>query len=210
MIDTPRYPATLEIIRPPKLERPQLALRFVIVGVLWILGIPVWLLFPLLYVLIPTVAAVMLSQHGPARFFGQDARRLTRLLQWIVSVYAFLMLLTDRLPGSDERANVRFEVSASPSSHPTLPSVKSALARLVLSLPNALVLALLMILGWVWWLVAALFILLTESYPYWLYDFERGVLRWQARLFAYHASLVDAYPPFTLEVGIVEHEPSSA
>jgi hypothetical protein len=32
-------------------------------------------------------------------------------------------------------------------------------------------------------------------------SFQRGVLRWQARLVAYHASLVEEYPPFSFETG---------
>jgi hypothetical protein len=64
--------------------------------------------------------------------------------------------------------------------------------------------------AWLVWFIAALLVVLTESYPEGLYDFQCGVLRWQARLFAYHASLVEAYPPCSLDVGAAarpEREP---
>jgi hypothetical protein len=53
------------------------------------------------------------------------------------------------------------------------------------------------------WLVGAVMILLTEHYPDALHDFQCGVVRWQARLFAYVASLVEAYPPFSFDTGQV-------
>ena len=44
-------------------------------------------------------------------------------------------------------------------------------------------------------------VLIQESYPEGLYDFQCGVVRWQARLLVYHASLVDGYPPFAFDMG---------
>ena len=43
-------------------------------------------------------------------------------------------------------------------------------------------------------------ILIQETYPGGIYNYLRGVLRWQARLLAYMASLVDEYPPFALDM----------
>ncbi len=51
------------------------------------------------------------------------------------------------------------------------------------------------------WLIAAVMVLIRESYPEGLYNFQRGVLRWEARLLGYHASLVEEYPPFALDMG---------
>ena len=49
------------------------------------------------------------------------------------------------------------------------------------------------------------FILVTRGLPDLLYDFQRGVLRWQARLLAYHASLGEEAPPLALETGAATH-----
>ena len=49
--------------------------------------------------------------------------------------------------------------------------------------------------------MASFSILVTGNYPRALYAYQRGINRWQARLFSYHTSLVDEYPPFRLDVG---------
>jgi hypothetical protein len=53
-------------------------------------------------------------------------------------------------------------------------------------------------------LIAAIMVLIQENYPDGLYNFQRGVLRWEARLLGYHASLVEKYPPFALDTGAEE------
>jgi len=51
------------------------------------------------------------------------------------------------------------------------------------------------------WIIAAIMVLIQENYPDSIYNFQRGVMRWEARLLVYHASLVDQYPPFALDTG---------
>jgi len=46
-------------------------------------------------------------------------------------------------------------------------------------------------------------VLVSESYPESLWRFLLGLVRWEAWLLAYLASLVDRYPPFTLETRAV-------
>jgi hypothetical protein len=70
---------------------------------------------------------------------------------------------------------------------------------LVTSLPAFVLGALLGLLGTVVSVVCAVFVLVSESVPSSLYDLQRGVVRWQARLFAYHASLVDRAPPLAFD-----------
>ena len=43
------------------------------------------------------------------------------------------------------------------------------------------------------------------SIPAGILGYQRGVLRWQARLVAYHASLVDDYPPLALDTNDSDH-----
>jgi len=50
------------------------------------------------------------------------------------------------------------------------------------------------------WVIAAVSVLINKTYPRSIYGFQRAVLRSVGRLFAYHASLVDRYPPFALEL----------
>ena len=57
-------------------------------------------------------------------------------------------------------------------------------------------------------LIAAISILINERYPERLWTFQSGVIRWHARLLAYLASLVEAYPPFSFDAG--PHDPPTA
>ncbi len=85
------------------------------------------------------------------------------------------------------------------------PTVGTALLRIVKAIPSALVLGLLGIVSSLVWLIAAISILFN---PERLWNFQSGVVRWEARLLAYLASLVDAYPPFSFDTG--PGEPSTA
>ena len=99
---------------------------------------------------------------------------------------AYLWILTDRLPGASEPP-ARFEVA--PSGTPT---AGSALLRILTAIPSAFILALLMFVSSIIWVIAAIWILIAETYPESLFGFQRGVVRWTARLLAYLASLVDS------------------
>jgi hypothetical protein len=121
---------------------------------------------------------------------------MTAWLRWVVAIYAYLGILTDRFPTERPEEVVRFEVRTGGS-----PTVGSALLRLIYSNPSALVLGLLGIVSAVIWVIAAVMVLIQENYPDGLYNFQRGILRWEARLLGYHASLVDEYPPFALDTG---------
>jgi hypothetical protein len=89
---------------------------------------------------------------------------------------------------------VRFAVERSGS-----PTVGSALLRIVLAIPSVIVLAVLALLGSIVWVIAVVLVLVTENYPDGLWRFLLGLVRWEAWLLAYLASLTDEYPPFTLE-----------
>lgn len=64
-----------------------------------------------------------------------------------------------------------------------------------------LMLALLVYVGAIVWVIAAVLVLADGSYPESVWRFLLGIVRWEACLLAYLASLVDHYPPFTLETG---------
>ena len=186
------YPVTFDVTRPEKFERPHLAIRILILIILSILSEIVGLI----YLLLPVLAAIFISQKGSERFLAEDGPRMTGWLRWLVAIDAYIALLTDRFPTEKPEQIIRFDVQASGS-----PTVGSALLRLIYSIPSALILGLLSIVSAVIWLIAAVMILVNESYPQGLFDFQRGVVRWGARLLAYHASLTDQYPPFALDTG---------
>ena len=191
------YPIEFDVVAvPPRFERVQVVLRLVLMLVLAHLGTTLGWLFWFLYLALPVAAAVLVSQHGAARYLADDSRGVVRLLQWAVAAYAYLLLLTDRFPTSAPDPAVRFEVH--PQGEPT---VSSALWKLITTLPLAIGLALLGILSTLCWLLAMLLVLVHGEYPRVLYDFQVGVVRWLARLWGYHASLVQTYPPVSFESG---------
>ena len=190
------YAATFNIQKPEKFDRVQLALRVLIAIVLSIIGGAIGWLFGLVYLILPVLAAIFISQKAAEKFISEDSSRMTGWIRWVLAIYSYLALLTDRVPTEKPEEVVDYEVT--PGGEPT---VGSALLRLIFSIPSAIVLGLLTIVGVFIWVIAAVFVLFQEDYPRGLYDFNLGVMRWQARLLAYHASLVDEYPPFALDTG---------
>jgi len=187
------YPVTFDVSRPEKFERPQLFLRILVAIILWVLASIVgWVL----YLAFPVLAAIFVSQKGPEKYLEEDGPRMTEWLRWVVAIFAYLLILTERFPTEKPEEIVRFEVQTGGR-----PTVGSALLRLIYSIPSVLVLGLLGIVSAIVWLIAAVMVLIQESYPDGLYNFQRGVLRWEARLLGYHASLVHEYPPFALDTG---------
>ena len=179
-----------EVGYPRRFDRVQVVLRVVVVWLAALVGIPFgWIL----YLGFPVLAAVLISQKDGSRYLTEDGPRVIGWLRWVVGVIAYLWMLTDRIPSSGE-ATVRFEVE--PSGTPT---TGSALLRILMAIPSAFILALLMFVSAIIWIIAAIWILIAETYPESLYGFQRGIVRWAARLLAYLASLVDTYPPFSLD-----------
>ena len=179
----------LDVERPPAFQRAHVFLRIALLILIGWIGHPLGLL----WVGIPVVAAILVSQKGGQRYLEEDGPTVVRLLTWLLDLLAYLALLTDQLPGG-EGHSVRFQVERSGS-----PTVGSALLRILYAIPSLIVLAILLFVAGFAWLIAAVCVLVSERYPDGLWRFLCGVVRWEARLFAYLASLVEHYPPFTLE-----------
>jgi hypothetical protein len=188
------YPVTLEVDAPERFERIQLLLRVLVLVGAGALHNPIGGLLGSLYLLLPIIAAVLISQRGGSGFLDHDAGWLGSALDWIVALQAYMLFVTDRFPLEAGKRSTRLHVSASGT-----PTVGSALVRLFTSLPHALVLALLGCVAWLISLCAVVSILATENYPQAFRDFQRAYLGWIARVLAYHVSLVEAYPPFAMD-----------
>jgi Domain of unknown function (DUF4389) len=120
----------------------------------------------------------------------------TFFLRWRVRAIAYLMLLEDAYPPfGDDQYPASVEVV-----EPTGPRDRVTVGfRLILAIPQFIVLFFIMI-GWcITTIVAWFLILFTGEYPAGLYEFGVGSLRWLIRLEAYVLLLVDEYPPFSLE-----------
>jgi len=190
-----------DVERPPAFQRAHVFLR---VALLIIIG---WITHPfgLLWLGIPVVAAILVSHKGGQRYRDEDGPAVTRVLNWILDLVAYLALLTDELPGRAQHP-VRFQVDRSGS-----PTVGSTLLRVLYAIPSIIVLAILGFVGAIVWLIAVVLVLVNESYPDSMWRFLLGFVRWEACLLAYLASLIDRYPPFTLETASVSRAaPSSS
>jgi hypothetical protein len=184
---------SVEVERPPVLRRAHVFLRIALLIVIGWLGHP----WGLLWLGLPVVAALRVSQQGGRRYLDESGPAMTLALTWILDLVAYLALLTDELPRRGTHP-VRLQVERAGS-----PSVGSALLRIVYAIPSLIVLAILGLVGAIVWSIAVVLVLATESYPESLWRFLLGLVRWEAAVLAYLASLVDEYPPFTLETGSV-------
>jgi hypothetical protein len=113
-------------------------------------------------------------------------------------VFAYLSLMDDRYPSTDEEQAVRIEIDypdAKQDLNRWLPLVKWLLA-----IPHYIVLVFLFIAAFIVVIIAWLAILFTGKYPRGLFDFVEGTFRWSARVEGYAFLLVtDQYPPFSLK-----------
>jgi len=189
------YAATFDIAPPQKFDRVHVAIRVLIVVILSLLAAAIGWLHGALYLAIPVAAAILISQRGAERYLAGANDNMTKWLRYLLAFYAYMGLLTDRLPNEEPKETLHFEVATGGS-----PTAGSTLLRIILAIPSAIVLGLLGIVAGILMLYAAIMILIQETYPEGVYDFLRGVLRWEARLLAYVASLVDEYPPFALDM----------
>jgi hypothetical protein len=138
------FPVTFDVDRPPLFRRVHVFLRL---AMLVIVG---WISHPLglLWLGIPVVAAIRISQKGGRRYVDEDGPTVTRVLGWILGVVAYLALLADRLPGGNGDP-VRLEIERSGS-----PTVGSALLRIIYAIPSLIVLAIFSVIGAIVWVSA--------------------------------------------------------
>jgi len=134
----------------------------------WTIGTWGWM--GLLYLGLPTTAAVLIAQKNGTRYLSENGDRVTSWVAFVVDLLAYLALLTDELPGAGQHP-VRLAVVRSGS-----PTVGSALLRILKAIPSALVLALLCLVSSIVWSIGVVSILLTEHYPTRLWNVQYAVL----------------------------------
>jgi hypothetical protein len=143
-------------------------------------------------VFVPLVLMLVFRQKYPRWWFDWNLN----LLRFSNRVTAYLALLDDRYPSTDEEQSVHldFAYPETKQMNRWLPLVKWLLA-----IPHYIVLFFLGIAVLVSIIVAWFAILFTGRYPRSLFNFVVGVMRWSNRVNAYAFTLVtDQYPPFRL------------
>jgi hypothetical protein len=179
------------------MDRSHVLIRLVLLVVLGAAGLSS--VYWLLYLALPVVVALIVSDQGFERYMEQHGPRAVPVLRWIAGAYAYLWLLTDEMPKSEPGGAVELEIDLHGE-----PTMHSAMVRVVTSLPALVLLAVLSSVSVIFWVLGAIAILVTRRVPAAFADFITMTLQYQLRLIAYHLSLVDTYPSVEMV-----HEPRS-
>ena len=143
-------------------------------------------------VFVPLVLMLVFRQKYPRWWFDWNIN----VLRFSNRVTAYLALLDDQYPSTDEEQSVHLEFA-----YPDAQQLNRwlPLVKWLLAIPHYVALFFLGI-GALLAVIAAWFaILLTGTYPRALFSYVVGVLRWTNRVNAYAFTLVtDQYPPFRL------------
>ena len=209
MVETSsRYPMSLSVDYPEKLDKLTTFFRIFMV-------IPILIIWILLegssgsqggatgdwsyqyaaagFVVLPLVLMLLFRQKYPRWWFDWNVA----LIKFSTRVEAYLALLRDEYPSTDEDQAVHIEIpypDAKNELNRWLPLVKWFLA-----IPHYIVLFFLSIAAIVSIVIAWFAILFSGRYPRGLFDFVVGVFRWCLRVAAYAFLLTtDRYPPFAL------------
>jgi hypothetical protein len=208
MVETSNgYPVSLSIDYPEKLNRLTTFFRIFTI-------IPILIILTLLtggsnqgggdggwsyqyaaagVVVLPLVLMLLFRQKYPMWWFDWNVA----LIKFSTRVEAYISLLRDEYPSTDEDQAVHIEIpypNAKEDLNRWLPLVKWFLA-----IPHYIVLFFLGIAAIVSIIIAWFAILFTGRYPKGLFDFVVGVFRWCLRVAVYAFLLTtDRYPPFSL------------
>jgi hypothetical protein len=203
-----KYPAVLTA----RLDAPSRGLWLV----KWLLAIPHFIVLVFLgaaFVVMTVVAwfAVVITGRYPRSIF--DFNLGVMRWGWRVSYYSYCALGTDRYPPFSLGAEPDYPATLDVA-YPGKQSRLTAFARLVLALPQLLIIGLFVgggaygighmggsgLIGLLV-LVAAVALLFTGRDPRGLFDLIVGLNRWVLRVVAYAALLTDEYPPFRFDGG---------
>ena len=136
---------------------------------------------------------ILFRQKYPRWWFDWNRE----LLRFSNRVTAYLALMDDHYPSTDEEQSVHLDFP-----YPDVPRELNRWLPLIkwfLAIPHYVVLFFLEIGAGVVVIIAWFAILFTGHYPRGLFDFVEGVIRWHNRVLGYALLLVtDRYPPFRL------------
>ncbi len=144
-------------------------------------------------VVLPTILMLLFQRKYPRWWFDWNIA----LSRFALRVGAYMTLLRDEYPSTDEEQVVHLEIPY-PDAHEL--SSGLPLVKWFLAIPHLVVLAFLSIAVFFCVVAAWFSILFTGTYPPSLSVFVVGYLRWEVRVAAYAFLLTtDIYPPFSLD-----------
>ncbi|MCK5738386.1 DUF4389 domain-containing protein [bacterium] len=202
-----KYPATLTIDYAEKSNRLTVFFRlFMAIPILIILALLAgcgfkdqetvsesnrFIFFGIVF--LPTLLMLVFRRKYPRWWFDWNLA----LMKFAYRVSAYLLLLRDEYPSTDEEQSVHLDIpypDAENELNQWLPLVKWFLAIPHLFVLTFLLIAVIFVSIWAWSTI-----MFTSRYPKNLFDFVVGTLRWGFRVEAYAFLLTtDEYPPFSL------------
>ena len=142
---------------------------------------------------LPVLLMILFRQKYPRWWFDFNVQ----YQRFSTRVSAYVSLLTDEYPSTDEEQGVHLEIDYPDASQLNrwMPLVKW-----ILAIPHYVVLFVLLIIAAILFMLGWFVILLTGTFPRGFHNFIAGVNRWSLRVTAYAFLLTtDEYPPFSLD-----------
>jgi len=208
MVETSNgYPMSLSVDYPERLNRLTTFFRIFTVIPIFIILILLsggsdqgsggsgwsWQYSSAALVFVPLVLMLLFRKKYPRWWFDWNVA----LIKFGTRVEAYILLLRDEYPSTDEDQAVHIEIPY-PNAKEDLKS-GMPLVKWFLAIPHYFVLFFLGIAAIVSIVIAWFAILFTGRYPRRLFDFVVGVVRWSLRVEVYAFLLTtDRYPPFSL------------
>ena len=142
---------------------------------------------------LPVLLMILFRQKYPRWWFDFNVQ----YQRFSTRVSAYVSLLTDEYPSTDEEQGVHLEIDYPDASQLNrwMPLVKW-----ILAIPHYVALFVLLIIAAILFVLGWFVILLTGTFPRGFHNFIVGVNRWSLRVTAYAFLLTtDEYPPFSLD-----------
>ena len=183
------YPVSVSVAKPDRFQRVHLLLR---IG-LWI--VVTYAFNSVLLLAGPVISAVLVAQRGDQSFHERYGEIYGKVVAFIMGLQGYMFFASDDFPEWGEGGSLRYDYT--PTGEPT---VGSALLRIIMVIPHLIALWIIGILALALGFVAAVTVLFSESVPHGIWKFLMGYVAWDARVLTYFLSMVEEYPPFSLDV----------
>jgi hypothetical protein len=191
----PSYPIVVDFDAPEHIARWRPLVQ-------WILVIPHWILLYLLGIVAYVVtiivwfAALFTTKVPPG--LGSFLAAYRRYSWRVISYWGFLRADYPKFeipmgyadPGGDPAT---FNVV-----EPTKLSRLAVLFRIILVIPQLIVLIFIGLAAYIAWVIAFFAVIITGRWPAGLRDFVVGAMRWSLRVEGWYNMLADPYPPYSL------------
>ncbi len=183
------YPVSVSVAKPDRFQRVHLLLR---IG-LWI--VVTYLFNSFLLLAGPIITAVLVAQKNDASFHERFGETYGKVVGFIVGLQGYMSFASDDFPEWGKGGSLRYDYT--PTGEPT---VGSALLRIIMVIPHLIALWIVGLLALALGFVAAVTVLFSQSVPHGVWKFLMGYVAWDARVLTYFLSMVEEYPPFSLDV----------